>query len=104
MKPPTPQNRTAPLARADRRPTDGRIFPDTDFAFHGATPKTGAPIEADGMLAEARSFRKISRQFLEEAAGREYLAEALVLGSVALTAAWPLGVLVNQLTTMMIVY
>ena len=56
------------------------------------------------MLAEARSFRKISRQFLEEAAGREYLAEALVLGSVALTAAWPLGVLVNQLTTMMIVY
>ena len=54
--------------------------------------------------AEARSFRGISRHFIEVGAGREYLAEALVFALITLTTAGPLGVLVRQLTTMMIRY
>ena len=100
---PTPQTRTTPRARDDERPAaDSQSLPATDYAFQTATLETAAPSTYDQTLAEARAFRKISRHFLEADSGREYLAEALLFACIALTAAWPLGMLVKQLTRMMI--
>lgn len=102
---PTPRNRTAPGARDDQRPVaDSRNFPATDYAFQTATLETAAPSTDDRALTEARTFRKISRHFLEAGSSREYVAEATAFACITLTTAWPLGVLVKQLTSMMIRY
>ncbi|HEY2125115.1 MAG TPA: hypothetical protein VGG94_06590 [Chthoniobacterales bacterium] len=101
---PTPQNITGRLMRDDQRSAASRLHvPKTDYALQAITaePVAGA-LPVDKILAEARSFRKISRQFLELRADGEYLAEAIFFAWISLTAAWPLGVLVRQLTTMMI--
>lgn len=103
---PTPQN-TTPLPNSDERSTPTHsAFPVTDYAFQTKTPGTTVQSSAfsEKTVAEARSFRGISRDFIEVGAGREYLVEALVFAWITLTAAGPLGVLVRQLTTMMIRY
>ena len=41
---------------------------------------------------------------MESEAKREYWTEALFFAWIALTASWPMGVLVNELTSMMIRY
>src|SRR5689334_10407204 len=101
---PTPQNTTLP--DSERSIRSHSSFPVTDYAFQATT--TGTSAQSSGLsektAAEARSFRTISRHFIEVGAGREYLAEALVFAWITLTAAGPLGVLVHQLTTMMIRY
>jgi hypothetical protein len=102
---PNPQNTTS-LPDCERSARSHSSFPVTDYAFQATTPDTSVQSSAlsEKTAAEARSFRSISRQFIEVGAGREYLAEALVFAWITLTAAGPLGVLVRQLTTMMIRY
>ena len=105
MKPTTPN--TTPLAdRGEREALSPSAFPITDYAFQTRTPATTvqSASSAEKVTAEARTFRAISRQFIEVGARQEYFAEALVFAWIALTAAGPLGVLVHQLTTMMIRY
>jgi len=53
-------------------------------------------------LPELTTFRALSRQVFGAEAGREYLKEAILFASMMLVAAWPLGVTLNQLGTMMI--
>ena|SRR5689334_18330062 len=102
---PTPQNTTT-LPESERSTRPHSTFPVTDYAFQTRTPATTVQSSSysEKTAAEARSFRGISRDFIEVGAGREYLAEALVFAWITLTAAGPLGVLVHQLTTMMIRY
>ena len=102
---PTPQNTTS-LAESERSMRSNSSFPITDYAFQATTPETSMHSSAvsEKAAAEARSFRSISRHFIEVGAGREYLAEAVLFAWITLTAAGPLGVLVRQLTTMMIRY
>ena len=90
--------------RDDQRSDPSRSnVPTTDYAFQATTADgVAGTLPADQTMAEARTFRKISQQFMEVRAGREYMAEAIFFAWITLTAAWPLGVLVRQLTTMMI--
>ena len=103
---PTPQNTTPLPDRGERETLPHSAFPLTDYAFQTKTPGTTvqSASSVERATAEARTFRAISRQFIEVGARQEYLAEALVFAWMALTAAGPLGVLVHQLTTMMIRY
>jgi hypothetical protein len=76
----------------------------TDFEYQGRgakLQKTGATT-AKSFLPELTTFRALSRQVFGARAGREYLAEAILFGSMMLVAAWPLSVTLNQLGTMMI--
>jgi hypothetical protein len=103
---PTHQNTTSHPERDELSTPSHSAFPVTDYAFQTETP--GAIVQpsasSEKTNAEVRSFRAISRHFLEVTSRREYLAEALVFAWITLTAAGPLGVLVRQLTTMMIRY
>lgn len=103
---PTQQNTTSLPDRDERSTPSHSAFPVTDYAFQTETP--GAIVQpsasSERTNAEVRSFRAISRHFMEVTAHREYRAEALLFAWIALTAAGPLGVLVRQLTTMMIRY
>src|ERR1035437_6171983 len=103
---PTPQTRTPAPPPSDRRPAaDHREFPVPDYAFQATL---GAVASRPGIAArgqaEAGSFRKISRSFMESEVMREYWTEALFFAWISLTASWPMGVLVNELTSMMIRY
>jgi hypothetical protein len=103
---PTPQNTTTLPETGERSPLSQSTFPVTDYAFQNGTPISTAQSSAskERREAEVRSFRTISRHFMEVGARREYLVEGLVFAWITLTAAGPLGVLVRQLTTMMIRY
>ena len=103
---PTPQNTTAISNGEERSTHEHSTLPVTDYAFQTRMPGaiTQASPASEDLTAQARSFRGISRHFFEVDAAREYLLEAVVFGWITLTAAGPLGVLVRQLTTMMIRY
>jgi hypothetical protein len=103
---PTPQNTTPLPENGERSPLSHSAFPVTDYAFQTGTPTATAQSSEsrERTNAEVRSFRTISRHFMEVGSRREYLIEALVFASITLTAAGPLGVLVRQLTSMMIRY
>jgi hypothetical protein len=77
----------------------------TDFEYQqgrGVKLQKTAATTAKKILPELTTFRALSRQVFGARAGREYLAEAILFGSMMLVAAWPLSVTLNQLGTMMI--
>ena len=49
-------------------------------------------------VSELRTFRKISRDFLGEEAGRDYIGEAILFACIACVAAWPIAIAIHQLT------
>jgi hypothetical protein len=53
-------------------------------------------------MAELRTFRKVSRDFLGAEMTRDYVAEALFFVSMTCVAAWPVGIVIHQLTRWMI--
>ena len=103
---PIPRNSISHSPTGDQRPSPDQLdFPKTDYAYQTALPQTsvvGAPVSAMKELAEARTFRTISRQFFNVGAIREYVAEALFFVWITLTAAWPLGLLIRQLSRLTI--
>lgn len=103
---PIPQNTTRHREQDDQRSTSGRRnLPKVDYAYRTThVEATRCPEAIEKTMAEARTFRKVSQQFMEKRAGREFRAEAFFFAWITLTTAWPLGVLVRQLTTMMIRY
>jgi hypothetical protein len=52
--------------------------------------------------AELKTFRSLSRRVFGAEATREYIAEAFFFAWIMVVAAWPLGIILNQLGTMMI--
>jgi hypothetical protein len=100
---PTPQNSISHSSRGDQRPPQDQLgFPKVDYAYHTTFPQpavAGGPASMTKGVEEARTFRSISRHFINDGSTREYLAEALFFAWITLTAAWPLGLLVRQLST-----
>lgn len=99
---PTPQNTTHHDPPGDQRPdSEHSHFPTTDYAFQSTTLESvvRSPRLTDKAVAEARTFRNISRHFIEVGAAREYMAEAFVFACIALTAAGPLSALLSQLSS-----
>jgi hypothetical protein len=103
---PTPQNSVSHSSKGDQRPSKGQLdFLKNDYAYHTTLPEpvvAGSPAPMAKEAEEARTFRSISRHFMNAGSMREYLAEALFFGWITLTAAWPLGLLVRQLSTLTI--
>ena len=99
---PTPQNNIQHQRQGDQRPiSENSHFPSTDYAFQTTTLETAvrSPGSAEKAVSEARTFRNISRRFIEVSAGREFVAEGLVFACIALTAAGPLTALLIQLSS-----
>ncbi len=53
-------------------------------------------------IAELRTFRKVSREYFGAEAGGEYLKEGIFFAWIACVAAWPITVMMYELTRMMI--
>jgi hypothetical protein len=101
---PTPQNSISHSSKGDQRPFHGQLdFPNTAYAYQTNLPDSavaGSPHAVAKAVAEARTFRSISRHFISYGSMREYVAEALFFGWITVTAAWPLGLLVRQLSSL----
>jgi hypothetical protein len=101
---PTPQNSISHSLKGDHHPALGQLdFPKTDYAYQTALPEhsvASSPASMARGIEEARAFRSISRQFTQIGSMREYVAEALFFAWITLTTAWPLGMLVRQLSTL----
>jgi hypothetical protein len=89
----------------DSNPRHGhRNFPLTDYSYQTpAEVVSGSSAIAQEEIAHhLRTFRQISREFFGAEANREYVAEAIFFSCISLVAAWPVGVMIRQLITMMI--
>ena|ERR1700751_779837 len=102
---PIPQISSGPRVARDKTHSlrEHSTSPVTDYSYYGTeeTMSSSAAIAEKG-LSELRTFRKTSRDFFKAEAGREYVNEALFFTSIASVAAWPLAVLIRELTRMMI--
>jgi len=105
----TPQIESKPLRDSNRIiGTVAAPTAVTDFPYQqprGEKTHVVAPAAAPVVptkFPELTTFRALSRQVFGIEAGREYLMEAIVFGSIMLVAAWPLSVTLEQLGTMMI--
>ena len=83
--------------------SNNRSFPVTDYSYQSTAEAIGrSSAIAEKATAELRTFRTISRKFFGAEAKREYVAEALLFAWISCVAAWPVGVMIRQLITMMI--
>jgi hypothetical protein len=100
---PTPQINSDYHLRRDKRVTDQGSFPLTDYEFQTTAKTLGScsAVAKQGM-AELRTFRNVSRDFFDVEMTRDYVTEALLFVSMSCAAAWPLGVMIHQLTRWMI--
>jgi hypothetical protein len=95
---------------ASSKPLTDRITPSpsgttvvTDFSYQQSRRAAPAGKAAPPKkTAELKTFRSLSRRVFGAEATREYIAEAILFGSIMAVAAWPLAVTLNQLGTMMI--
>jgi hypothetical protein len=77
--------------------------PVTDYSYKSPVPPASATSGATPKTqAQLTNFRALNRKFFGAEAGREYLKEAIVFGSMMIVAAWPLGITYHMLSTMMI--
>jgi hypothetical protein len=83
------------------RPQPGSL-PLTDYSFQATAQASGTSSCVETQLAELRTFRIISREFFQAEAVHEYATEAVFFAGIACVAAWPIVVVLNQLTGMMI--
>ena len=102
---PTPQissNQRRP--RGDNSaPRDRRSCPLTDYSFQStAEALSRSSVRAEKGIAELRTFRKVSREYFGAEAGGEHLKEGIFFASIACVAAWPITVMMYELTRMMI--
>lgn len=94
---PTP-NRSRETERAPRA-----TVPVTDYSYQSAAPATAAnAVQPQKHRVELTNFRALSRNFFGAEAHREYIREAIVFAWIMVVAAWPLGITLNMLGTMMI--
>jgi hypothetical protein len=76
----------------------------TDYAYASAPAPTAKPVMrvTTTDLPDFRTLRALGRQAFGAEAAREYLHEGILFACMLVVAAWPLGVTLNQLGTMMI--
>jgi hypothetical protein len=102
---PTPQvssNQRHPRGDSSASP-DHRSCPLTDYSFQStAEALSRSSAIAEKGIAELRTFRKISREYFGAEAGGEYLKEGIFFAWIACVAAWPITVMMYELTRMMI--
>ncbi len=105
---PTPQvssNQRHPRGDSSASP-DHRSCPLTDYSFQStAEALSRSSATAEKGIAELRTFRKISREYFGAEAGGEggeYLKEGIFFAWIACVAAWPITVMMYELTRMMI--
>jgi hypothetical protein len=100
---PTPQINSDQHFRTDKRVTDQGSFPLTDYAFQTTAEIVGnSTAVAQQGKSELRTFRNVSRDFFGGEMTRDYVTEALLFVSMSCAAAWPMGVMIHQLTRWMI--
>jgi hypothetical protein len=103
---PIPQNSISHSSKGDRRPSNHQLgFPHTDYTYQTVSPEpavAGSHGSLATKLAEARTFRSISRRFINDGSVREYQAEALLFAWISLATAWPLYLLVRALANLTI--
>lgn len=101
---PTPQlNSNQRSARSDRASLLEAKSPTVDYSYQvSAETVESSTAVAEAELSQLRTFRTISREFFGIEADREYLREALLFVSISFVAAWPLAVMLHQLTRWMI--
>ena len=93
---------TSPRSREAARNRHPSV-PVTDYSYQSApSPAPTTSAKTVPHRAELTNFRALSRSFFGGEAGREYLREGIVFASMMLIAAWPLGITLNMLCTMMI--
>jgi len=82
---------------------DHRSRPLTDYSFQlTAEALSRSSAIAEKGIAELRTFRKISREYFGAEAGGEYLKEGIFFAWITCVAAWPITVMMYELTRMMI--
>ncbi|MDB6147267.1 MAG: hypothetical protein JWO45_931 [Spartobacteria bacterium] len=98
---PTPQDTAQdPSARYDRDPqrsAHAELLTDYSYQTTAQAIETSAAV-AEVQSSEVRTFRHISRDFFNGEAHREYIKEAFLFLGISGVAAWPLSVVVHQLT------
>src|SRR6202162_4343291 len=102
---PTPQvSSSQRYPRGDSRASgDHRSCPLTDYSFQStAEALSRSSAIAEKGIAELRTFRKISREYFGAEAGGEYLKEGIFFAWITCVAAWPITVMMYELTRMMI--
>ena len=75
--------------------------PVTDYSNKSPYSAASAkPAATPKHQVELTNFRALNRKFFGAEAGREYIKEAIVFGSMMIVAAWPLGITYHMLSTM----
>ena len=98
---PTPQ--ISSNRREEQVGHDRAVKPLTDYSYQStAKAIVGSSTSAKQAVAESRTFRQTSLEFFRSEAGSEYVGEAMFFASIACVAAWPILVLIRELTRMMI--
>jgi hypothetical protein len=101
---PTAEIASNPVTESDRITSSASVATAvTDFSYQQSRRAAPAGKAAPAKkTAELKTFRSLSRRVFGAEATREYIAEAILFGSIMAVAAWPLCVTLNQLGTMMI--
>ena len=107
IRPISPQLMKTSFAPTPKRSSDSQrarriTTPVTDYSYKSAVSATAAPLKAQKLHAELTNFRALSRSFFGVEAGREHLKEGIMFAFMMVIAAWPLGVTLHMLGTMMI--
>ena len=104
MKPKTLLTLDQAATRGDQRTAPVQsTFPTVDYAFQPTTLEATVRSSGSADLAqtEARTFRNISRLFIESGSGREYLAEAFFFTWIGITAALPTAMIIRQIFSLL---
>jgi hypothetical protein len=77
-----------------------RNFPQTDFSYQAT--ETNAARSTITSPPSIRSVWKLSAEYFAGEATRDYLSEAILFVCISAIAAWPIAVMLRQLTRWMI--
>jgi hypothetical protein len=100
---PTPQiSSDDRRTRSDSPATSSRSFPLTDYSFKSTADAVTASAIAQKGITELRTFRKISREFFAAEMSRDNVAEGVFFIWISFVAAWPMAIVIHQLTHWMI--
>lgn len=95
---PTSQISSDSRLRSDSQATSSRSFPLTDYSFKSTAEAVTASAIAEKGITELRTFRKISCDFFRTEMSRDYVIEAVFFAWISCVAAWPMAIVIHQLT------
>jgi hypothetical protein len=89
----------------NRASTDHRNFPLTDYSYQATAEAIANPTalaQNRTQMPQARSLWKLSGDYFGAEAGLDFVTEAIFFAWISGVAAWPLSVMIYQLTRWMI--